>query len=290
MTALSYGSVAGLRAGIADERGNLALEFMRLAWRLRPEWVVWENVPGVLSSNRGRDFAAIVGALGELGYGVAWRVLDAQHFGVPQRRRRVFVVGCLGGWKPAAAVLFERDCLSGDSAPGRSAAAGFAVGPLLGSSSRRRGCGAVTEAASGQLVQAYRTSPNCGAWSTGDRVDALTTGTDRASHVLAYGGNRTSGPIDVATALTAHGGPAGRLDFASETFVDSGLGVRRLTPRECERLQGFPDDWTLVPYRGKSACDGPRYRAIGNSMAVPVMRWIGERIGMVDAAMRTGER
>jgi DNA (cytosine-5)-methyltransferase 1 len=107
-------SVAGLRGGLADGRGNLALEFMRLAARCAPRWIVWENVPGVLSSNGGRDFGAILGALVELGYGFAYRVLDAQFFGVPQRRRRVFIVGHLGDWRRAAAVLFERESLRGN--------------------------------------------------------------------------------------------------------------------------------------------------------------------------------
>ncbi len=114
-------SVAGLRGGLDDDRGNLALEYLRLAQRLRPKWLVWENVPGVLSSGGGRDFGAILGGLVELGYGFAYRVLDAQFFGVAQRRRRVFVVGYLGDWRRAAAVLFERHSLSGDSAPCREA-------------------------------------------------------------------------------------------------------------------------------------------------------------------------
>lgn len=112
-------SIAGLRGGLADDRGNLALEFLRLAQRTRAKWLVWENVPGVLSSNGGRDFGAILGGMVELGYGFAYRVLDAQHFGVPQRRRRVFVVGHLGNWQRAAAVLFERHSLSGHPAPRR---------------------------------------------------------------------------------------------------------------------------------------------------------------------------
>jgi len=114
-------SVAGLRGGMDDERGNLALEFIRLAQRKRPQWVVWENVPGVLSSNGGRDFGSFLGALAEIGYGFAYRVLDAQFFGVAQRRRRVFVVGYLGDWRRAAAVLFERESLSGNPAPSREA-------------------------------------------------------------------------------------------------------------------------------------------------------------------------
>ena len=110
-------SVAGLRAGVAGERGNLTLEFLRLAGRLKPRWVVWENVPGVLSIDSGRTFGAVLGALAELGYGIAYRVLDAQWFGVPQRRRRVFVVGYLGDWRRAAAVLFERESVLGNPPP-----------------------------------------------------------------------------------------------------------------------------------------------------------------------------
>src|SRR5690606_18899077 len=109
------------RAGMADPRGSLALQFLVLARRLRPRWLVWENVPGVLSANGGRDFGAFLGGLEELGYGWAYRILDAQYFGVPQRRRRVFVVGYLGGWRRAAAVLFERESLSGHPAPRREA-------------------------------------------------------------------------------------------------------------------------------------------------------------------------
>ena len=129
-------SIAGLRGGLDDDRGNLALEFLRLADRKRPRWLVWENVPGVLSSNGGRDFGSILGGMGELGYGTAYRILDAQHFGVPQRRRRVFVVGYLGDWRRAAAVLFERHSLSGHPAPRRETRE---VSPTI--PSRSTGCG-----------------------------------------------------------------------------------------------------------------------------------------------------
>jgi DNA (cytosine-5)-methyltransferase 1 len=112
-------SIAGLRGGMDDSRGNLALEFLKLAKLLRPRWVVWENVPGVLSSNGGRDFGSILAGLGEVGYGFAYRVLDAQYFGLAQRRKRVFVIGYLGDWRLAAAVLFERKSLRGDPAPSR---------------------------------------------------------------------------------------------------------------------------------------------------------------------------
>ena len=107
-------SVAGLRKGLEDPRGNLALTYCGILDKFRPKWFVWENVPGVLSSNGGRDFGSFLGALVELGYGFSYRVLDSQYFGVAQRRRRVFVVGHLGNWRPTAKVLFESDCLSGN--------------------------------------------------------------------------------------------------------------------------------------------------------------------------------
>src|SRR5690606_26789072 len=131
-------SVAGLRKGLDDPRGNLALTYLAIAERYRPRWLVWENVPGVLSSNGGRDFGAVLGGLGQLGYGWAYRVLDAQYFGVAQRRRRVFVVGHLGDWRAAAAVLFERDSLSGNPAPRREAGKGASadVAPSLTASGR----------------------------------------------------------------------------------------------------------------------------------------------------------
>ncbi len=240
-------SVAGLRGGMADPRGNLTLTYLAVTDRYRPEWLVWENVPGVLSSNRGRDFGAFLGGLGELGYGFAYRVLDAQYvrvdgFGraVPQRRRRVFVVGYLGDWRPAAAVLFERESLCGNAAPRREARQD--VAPTL--SARTRGGGGL--------------------------------GTD-----FELDGGLVCVPL--AAALLSHGT---RLDPAFETFIPTYRGVRRLTPRECERLQGFPDGYTLVPYRGRFAADGPRYKALGNSMAVNVMRWIGHRIAHVQSITR----
>ncbi len=296
-------SVAGLRAGMAGDRGNLTLQFLTLARRLRPRWVVWENVPGVLSSNHGRDFGAFLGGLGELGYGWAYRTLNAEYFGVAQRRRRVFVVGCLGDWRRAAAVLFERHSLQGHPAPSREAGAvttqaltrslgaggaddnqaqgGFYVpfGP-----GGERDVGTCLTRSAGRydldtetFVAAYRTSGNCGAWETGDRVDALTTGTDPNSHLIQC----VTG--DVAHTLKAEGFDASEDGTGrGQPMVNQAAGVRRLTPTECERLQGFPDGWTDVPYRGKPAADGPRYKALGNSMAVPVMAWIGRRIEMVE--------
>lgn len=294
-------SVAGLRKGLADPRGNLALEFLGIADAARPRWVVWENVPGVLSANGGRDFGAFLGALAELGYGWAYRVLDAQYFGLAQRRRRVFVVGYLGDWRPAAAVLFERDSLCGHPAPSREAgqgvAAAVAAGPVS-ANARRPDRGDVI--------------PDAGCWWDGGQISQTLDAVlhkgqtmpekNRFPAVLQpVAFHATQDPVsgDVAYALGRNNG--------QENGIAAAMQVRRLTPRECERLQGFPDDYTLVPRyakpRGKDLeemarycgfdsaeayvaymppADGPRYKALGNSMAVPVMRWIGERIQLVE--------
>lgn len=268
-------SIAGRRAGLDDPRGNLALEFLVLARRLSPRWIVWENVLGVLSSNGGRDFGAIIGALGELGYGWAYRIFDAQHFGVPQRRRRVFVVGYLGDWRRAAAVLFEREGLSRDSAPSREARASVTAPIKQGPYSD--GIGYEMNLVANPLLWVRERSGRerrQEGESTESYLDALPTrrglrcerGRDWARDAV---GLHRKDPGRRADAITA----GSRLQFS----------VRRLTPRECERLQGFPDDYTLIRRaNGKPAADGPRYRALGNSMAVPVMRWIGRRIQIVD--------
>ena len=138
-------SVAGLRKGLDDPRGNLMLTYLAIAAKHRPQWLVWENVPGVLSSNGGLDFASLLRGMGELGYGFAYRVLDAQYFGVAQRRRRVFVVGYLGNWRPAAAVLFERHSMCGYPAPSREKGKGVA-GTIEASLGRSRGAETPTSA------------------------------------------------------------------------------------------------------------------------------------------------
>lgn len=380
-------SVAGLRKGLNDDRGNLALRWCEIIMATRPAVAVWENVPGVLS-DRGNAFGAILAGMvgadaafvppggrwtsagmadGPEGR-LAWRVLDAQHFGVPQRRRRVFVVRCPRDGADPVEILFERQGLLRHPAAGRKARKD--VAPALGDCSNGGGAN--------------------GPGRTVDTVESLVVGS-------AFGGGRQAGELSVATSLTHHGN---RQDFESETSVTHtltgeghdasedetgrgrplvfearyarngrgapgdkapplkaenggtgkgdgapliydpnqitsktnrtsnfesaptlsqaqaphvaqstvevadtlgvgdnqttefqsevasvGMAVRRLTPRECERLQGFPDDWTLIPWRGKPAedCpDGPRYRGIGNSMAVPVIRWIGERIASTE--------
>ncbi|HEV2417021.1 MAG TPA: DNA (cytosine-5-)-methyltransferase [Terriglobia bacterium] len=484
-------SVAGKRVGLDDPRGNLTIEFARLAGRLRPLWLVWENVPGVLSIDDGRTFGAFLGMLVELGYGIAYRILDAEYFGVPQRRRRVFVVGHSGDWRAAAAVLLEQSSLSGYPPPRREArkgvAGGVEVGPDGGSltdiaPTLDRGCRdgltrnqlgvgilASTDEishclnAGGMGRQDFETETLIAHSLSADGFDASEDGTGRGvpmipvaistahtksngsgfsddvAHTLESGNaqavaflqnlrdelrlfcgdGKTVGALaarpgvkqqsyvafsmkdrgadasDVAPTLRGMGhdrshpngggqiaiafsqnqsgdvlagdvmhslgtsqnatgrnaatvaftlhGSDGTASAASSTEVAGSLrtrapgsienssttavlheqpvtwsgeltastdiagtlqrggeggridgvmtpqmAVRRLTPRECERLQGFPDDYTLVEYRGKLAADGPRYKALGNSMAVPVMRWIGERIASVDAILRDG--
>jgi len=392
-------SVAGLRKGLDDPRGNLMLVFLSILDAVRPKWVVWENVPGVLSSNEGRDFGAFLGGLGQLGYGWAYRVLDAQHVrvdgferAVPQRRRRVFVVGCLGDQASAAAVLFERDCVSGNPAPSREAGKGFAVD--VGNCLRARGNDPHKEDSGNYVTQAHRmtafgeyeTDGTASAMKARDYKDApdliscaevspcMTaggapferTGNERTEceAIVAIRTDQTNGQAvgvgiggsDVGYSLRAtpsHSGDKGdgglncslavairtaqtgsngcgigedgaayTLDQANGQAVgcfkggqgakagsigydesvsptlgaaDSGsnrtptlmqlMSVRRLTPVECERLMGFPDNYTAIPWRGKPAefCpDGPRYKALGNSWAVNCARWVGTRIQMVE--------
>lgn len=452
-------SVAGLRKGLADPRGNLTLTYLAIAARYRPAWLVWENVPGVLSDKTGA-FASLLGGLAELGYGWAYRVLDAQYVrveshprAVPQRRRRVFVVGH-SDWRRAAAVLFERESLCGHPAPRRETGqipavvpgCGFEGGGTLGprvsklstdacstgaaivaaiqgtagrgvpivpeiawALQERDAKGADSSTKPGHLIPvgggfdepiAFHNRPDpdvsgsvthpLGAQDNGmgiligdpyastqeaDSTSVLSTLRDRVgAEAVAQWGSRILDSLQSPEVLRAwlHGeglrraasdfqsfvddcplpreegeaprsmrvvwenGPDGRTPqgrglakqlayelgealpklphqeaFGEETLrrlrkgaegarllqqalseiqevrrPDGGkaqsahgaMQVRRLTPREVERLQGFPDDYTLIQVRGKPAADGPRYRALGNSMAVNVMRWIGDRI------------
>jgi DNA (cytosine-5)-methyltransferase 1 len=348
-------SVAGLRKGLDDPRGNLMLTYLAIAEQYRAKWLVWENVPGVLSSNGGKDFGAFLGALGQLGYGFGYRVLDAQYFGVPQRRKRVFVVGCLGDWRSAAAVLFESHSLQGHSAPSRKKGEKVAPSVTTGAPYSRTGnqrveCDAIIPIAFGGQMSNVQTDAELSQTLQAKNPQAVMTGqwpkdiacTLNAAfgskmgledqHInggaslfvpCAYDMKSAHNPQPTDTfALTTRNCSAIRGDsplVAKQSFgipgnwigrkpenggnavephfdrspcltaadrhgVSTGTAVRRLTPTECERLQGFPDNYTKIPYRKKDAdnCpDGPRYKAMGNSMAVPVMKWIGQRIQMV---------
>jgi DNA (cytosine-5)-methyltransferase 1 len=265
-------SVAGKRLGLDDPRGNLTLEYLRIARDLRPSWLVWENVPGILSHDGGRTFGTFLGLLVQLGYGFAYRVLDAQFFGVPQRRRRVFVVGHLGDWRRAAAVLFERESLRGDIAPRRKEGEGAPTIPSR--SSAGGGLGTDFDLDGGLIAGTPDTE--CGAGKLSHQSAA-------SHHLIAdhyWNGSDVSDTIDASVCAKRQTMPE-KNRFAA-VVTRTIRAIRRLTPRECERLQGFPDDYTLIPRgkKGKLAADGPRYKALGNSMAVPVIRWIGERIQM----------
>ena len=444
-------SVAGLRRGLEDPRGQLSLVYLQLAARIRPRWIVWENVPGVLSADGGRAFGAFLGALVELGYGFAWRVLDAQHFGVPQRRRRVFLVARdSGDWRSCAEVLLEPKGLPWNHPTRTSAWKKFAADAAQGSRAGGKWWDGSDTAACMTLKGCDQRMPDKGNFAAivqpiigtlnthcgGDKLQFQSafhghflpmvqsfTGTSHAQYAEGVGTLRASGgdlgggsetivsiqgnligrdkggphgvgaqenapmytltkgdvhavahafystggthglnekpevcpPLKVGSSIGIPSSPAVAIGLDEEMngsfermgclkariegggfegsvahtigipsspavafrksrraqtaddhetwlsdelsntlnrfdtgdtrtthIVSTPMVVRRLTPVECERLQGFPDNWTLVPYRGKPSADGPRYKALGNSMAVPCMAWIGSRIDMVE--------
>jgi DNA (cytosine-5)-methyltransferase 1 len=301
-------SVAGLRKGLEDPRGNLMLTYLGIADHFKPKWILWENVPGVLSSNGGKDFACFLQGLAELGYGFAYRVLDAQHFGVPQRRRRVFVVGCLGDWRSAAKVLFESESLQRDITPSRNKGKEIANCLTKSPSSYSSYNPARSE---GNAVISYNITfcdangtrkdrPNGGLYvnetDTSNTLTRANVGTyavdtyngtiqgDITATMTTTGGGVSSGPSvmvstfkETADCLTAAYGTKWNGNASATNgslFAKQNMRVRRLTPMECERLQGFPDNYTNT----HTSSDTTRYKALGNSMAVPVMKWIGQRI------------
>lgn len=323
-------SVAGKRKGLLDANGNAtrsglfftAINIIRWARQhCGARWALWENVPGAFSSNGGRDFAAVVEwlaglddvavppngwgtegvALGEHGL-VEWCVLDAQWFGVAQRRRRVFAVADFGDWRNRPPVLLERNSLRRDTAPSRKAGQAAAAGTLRST----QGGSDVDHARAGHIQPVgYRmvafgeyaddgTACTMKARDYKDATDlAVQCVTGDITHTLkaegfdaSEDGTGRGQPIaPVAGTLGAnHGNIKAEHAWTGQLVPTNGkaMAVRRLTPTECERLQGFPDGYTLVPFRNKPAADGPRYKALGNSMAVPVMRWIGEQIDTVE--------
>ena len=325
-------SVAGLRQGLEDSRGNLMLTYLGILDKFKPKWCVWENVPGVLSSNGGRDFGTFLTALGELGYGFAYRVLDAQYFGVAQRRRRVFVVGCLGDWRSAAEVLFEPESLCRDIKKGKKkreetskyAGRGIArISPTIGCELAKQVNNQMVKNAEAFYIPetiVYENHPadsrvtemgeTCSSvtarWGTGGGNVPFALAENTIGRQPQNGGNgdgfTEGGPMYTLNATGVHGvaygfepgiakregnpsrfseelSPTLRAEMGdNQVSMANIMAVRRLTPIECERLQGFPDGYTDIKSNGKATPDGSRYKALGNSMAVPVMKWIGNRI------------
>jgi DNA (cytosine-5)-methyltransferase 1 len=274
-------SVAGLRKGLDDPRGNLMLTYLAIAKQYRPKWLVWENVPGVLSSNGGNDFATFLRGMGQCGYGFAYRVLDAQYFGVAQRRRRVFVVGCLGDWRRSAAVLFERESLSGNPAPSREKREEVSKTLTRGISQR---FDAETETkipvalAENTIGRQPENGGNGDGFTIGGPMYTLNaTGVHGVAQPISFHVDAMPDQMNFNTETSAS------LTCSQHAGIATQMAVRRLTPVECERLQGFPDNYTNIPWRKQSESpDSPRYKSLGNSMAVPVMKWIGERIQKVN--------
>lgn len=461
-------SVAGLREGMADPRGNLSLVYFQLVSRLRPKWIVYENVPGLLSARGGQDFSSLLSALAECGYGFAYRMLDAANFGLAQRRKRIFIVGCrTGDWRHPTAVLFDGPSSFGNPKAGKKAGEGIAspAGTGVGGASRIqlpfgtrgnpnvanclettshdysradgfnmvddhvprndersealpytassfgqytpgvgtvrasggdlgggsetllikpedkvkpiafkvRGGGEYTGTKGGEVrpnerggtgmlhyedktftvaatqdqfvatpsqpipintmaaLRDQSAEQNRQTFGVGQPGDSMFTITKAHHHAVGVqqqllyenhpNDSRVTGPHAIAPTVTTRFGTGGgnvplvqgadpvtfqpgnlRRDAGADPSTESTttlkasmgdqmphiatpMAVRRLLPSECEALQGFPRDWTKIPWRGKPAdlCpDGPRYKAIGNSMATNCMAWIGKRIQMVD--------
>jgi DNA (cytosine-5)-methyltransferase 1 len=385
-------SVAGLRKSLSDNRGNLTLRFMEVVHELRPRFTLWENVPGVLSTDDnafGCFLAGLVGAdeaidsptgwesagvvSGPLGT-AAWRILDAQYFGLAQRRARLFLVFCFGDSADPAEILFEFESLRRDTPPsreagqrvapttegraGRSGANNFATsGGLIGPSdvamclNGKGGAGRIDAESetfvlngmseyNGSKPSLRAKGGDCAGGSHALRADGFDAsedgtgcgtplvaetlrshprpGSNTVGAVIAFRASGQEGftPAEITPPLIAMPLRAGRQysdmgdgqanivpvafqesqtgcrEYGSAgtlrsngpghdpvgTRIREGMAVRRLTPLECERLQGFPDSYTAVDHNRKPAADGPRYKALGNSMAVPVLAWIGRRI------------
>lgn len=316
-------SMAGKRKGLDGERSGLWFEFHRIIKETKPRWVVIENVPGLLSSNSGRDFAVILSGLAECGYCVAYRILDSQYFGVAQRRRRVFIVASLGNGS-SAEILFERTGGTGHIEPGNAARQAAATCVIRGAAighrpeadpQRNEVCQDTTFTLNSTEVhavamQAFR-YVSFGEYTKSDYANCLKTrdnkdATDLISFMAGQGAKAGSIAASNTTSPTLKGVGSGtnqvpsvaygiRTDTTPKwaedkaltllTLSPSGgghpsevmtptLDVRRLTPTECERLQGFPDGWTAVHNQE----DSTRYKQLGNAITVNVAEWLGQRI------------
>lgn len=300
-------SVAGRRAGLDGERSGLFWEIHRLIAETQTKWFVLENVPGLLSSNNGRDMGIVLGSLAELGYGLSYRILDAQHFGVAQRRRRVFIVGRLGNdWRTPAKILdigqgrrgyHQKSLTKGQGAATKIDASTATSYGQTGFSRYTEGVTTLTHFQHKRpedniVVEPYVKIVRSGerdaegnlpaeVWAERQTAPTLNlmdnTGESRAT-VIVFNPHKEDGARvqgDVINTLTALMGTGGN----NVPMLTAASAIRRLTPVECERLQGFPDEWTKIS-ADKQQADGSRYKQTGNAVAVPVVQWILGRIAL----------
>lgn len=293
-------SIAGNREGLAGEASGLWFQFARLVAEDAPKWVLIENVDALLSSNRGRDLGTILGTLGKLGYGFAFRVLDAQWAGLAQRRKRLFIVGSLGDDR-AAEVLLDPEGVPGAAPPSRQA--GEEVAGAIAAGARKGGRGfrqdldghgayvvngrqdpSVSHEVSqpldtdGHSVVAMRWregKPGGGKGALLSPELSLTLATGNDQIIFQQNQRNEIREMEIAGAVTAQPGAKNQ-----NYLLESDDDPRRMTPREWERLQGFPDDFTAIDAEGKPISDTGRYFVLGNAVPVPLARWIGERILM----------
>jgi DNA (cytosine-5)-methyltransferase 1 len=254
-------SIAGKREGLAGEKSGLWWEFYRIISEAMPKWIVIENVAGLLSSGGRKDLGAIIGALGELGYLGGYRVFDSRYFGVAQRRRRVFIVGSLGS-DAGQKVLFESESLPEDfgksGEEGKETSSGSDGGDGVGLLAESGVVGSLTKSFGGAGADASHAQNG---WLVPERIGNLST---------HFNAKNYSNLQEVL---------AGSVLPVSE---DDEFAVRRLTPLECERLMGFPDNWTKFNTDGKQVSDSARYRLCGNAVVVNVAEWIGARISTLN--------
>jgi DNA (cytosine-5)-methyltransferase 1 len=271
-------SIAGDRKGLSGDRSGLFFEATRIIRELKPEYAVWENVPGAFSSNNGADFQAVLSEM--LGTSIpmprsgrwanagmvrsgqtelAWRLLDSQYFGLAQRRKRVFLVAGFGG-RSAAEILFESEGRARNTPPHREAQNKY---PDVSGTLTANAGGLSRPAGNANEIDFCIPLAHTITTRTGMRHDPTT------DTYVTYGirsGNTSSNGCGIQEDITH------TLDTSSPHFVGGCFGVRRLTPLECERLQGFDDGWT----DGQSDID--RYRQLGNAVSVKVTRWIAKRV------------
>jgi DNA (cytosine-5)-methyltransferase 1 len=258
-------SIAGLRKGLAGERSGLFYEIIRLTDELRPQILILENVPGLLSSQRGKDMGILITALVERGYGLCWRVLDSQNFGVAQRRKRVFIIASLREHRRPVQVLFESESGGGNPEKIREtreeATGGTEDGVKIFIKSRR-----AQNIEDDETWVEKETVPTLNAFDVGD-----TRTTTAIVQPVLFSGKRTDDfrfyKEGVSPSVISRWGTGG----GNVPLVLQSI-VRRLTPKECERLQGFPDDWTA------GQADSNRYKQMGNAVTVPVVDWIIKRL------------